>query len=116
MTKTLKDPTNKLLIHKGDTVQVIAGNDRGARGRILRAYPKVRRIVVESVNIRKKHQTARPTSSGQAQAGIIQFEAPIDVSNVMLVCPKCDKPTRVGIRSDDQVKVRVCRKCGEDID
>ena len=113
---TIKDSRNKLLIHKGDTVQVIAGNDKGARGRILRAFPKVRRIVVESVNIRKKHQQARQQSGGQTQAGIVQFEAEIDVSNVMLVCPKCDKPTRVGTRRDDGAKVRVCKKCGEDID
>lgn len=113
---TIKDSRNKLRIHKGDTVEVIAGNDAGARGRILRAYPKVRRIVVESVNIRKKHQTARQSSGGQVQSGIIQFEAQIDVSNVMLVCPKCDKPTRVGYRSDGDTKTRVCRKCGEDID
>jgi len=115
--KAIKDPTNKLRIHKGDTVEVIAGNDKGARGRILRAYPKVRRIVVESVNIRKKHQGQRQTSSGQTQTGIVQFEAQIDVSNVMLVCPKCDKPTRVGLRRDEAgSKVRVCKKCGEDID
>jgi len=112
----IKDPTNKLRIHKGDTVEVIAGNDKGARGRILRAYPKVRRIVVESVNIRKKHQQQRQNASGQTQAGIVQFEAQVDVSNVMLVCPKCDKPTRVGIRRDEGGKVRVCKKCGEDID
>jgi large subunit ribosomal protein L24 len=116
MTKTLKDPTNKLLIHKGDTVQVISGNDKGARGRILKAYPKTRHIVVESVNIRKKHQQARQASGSQTQAGIVQFEAKVDVSNVMLVCPKCDKPTRVGIRRDSDVRVRVCKKCGEDID
>jgi large subunit ribosomal protein L24 len=111
-----KDHKNKLLIRKGDTVEVIAGNDRGARGRILRAYPKTREIVVESVNIRKKHQTPRQTSSGQTQAGIIQFEAPVNVSNVMLVCPNCDKPTRVGVRRDDEGRTRVCKKCGEDID
>ncbi len=111
-----KDSRNKLLVRKGDTVQVIAGNDQGARGRVLRAYPKIRHIVVESVNIRKKHQTPRQSSGGQTQAGIIQFEAPIDVSNVMLVCPKCDKPTRVGIRRENGVRTRVCKKCGEDID
>ena len=76
----------------------------------------MRRIVVESVNIRKKHQQQRQSSSGQTQAGIVQFEAQVDVSNVMLVCPKCDKPTRVGIRRDENGKARVCKKCGEDID
>jgi large subunit ribosomal protein L24 len=103
-------------VHKGDTIEVIAGNDKGARGRILRAYPKTRHIVVESVNIRKKHQTQRQTQGRATQAGIIQFEAPIDVSNVMLVCPKCDKPTRVGVRREGGIRMRVCKKCGEDID
>jgi large subunit ribosomal protein L24 len=106
----------KMLIHRGDTVQVISGNDSGVRGRVLRAYPKESRVVVEHVNIRKKHQ--RPVQAGrsqQTQAGIIQFEAPVHISNVMLVCPHCDKPTRIGIRLDGTAKVRVCKKCGEDI-
>lgn len=107
---------NKLRIRKGDQVQVIAGNDRGARGRVLRTYPKTRRIVVESVNIRKKAQSPVRAGRGQVQTGIIQFEAPVDVSNVMLVCPQCDKPTRVGIRRDNGGATRVCKKCGEDID
>lgn len=106
----------KLLIRKGDTVEVIAGNDKGARGRILRAYPKTNRVVVEHVNIRKKHQRPTQAGRGQTQAGIIQFEAPIHASNVMLVCPQCDKPTRIGIRREDGVRTRVCKKCGEDID
>lgn len=114
--KTVKQKNNKLRIRRGDTVQVIAGNDRGVRGRVLRTYPKTRRIVVEAVNIRKKHQSAVQAGRGQVQAGIIQFEAPLDVSNVMLVCPQCDEPTRVGIRREDGWPVRVCRKCGEDID
>jgi large subunit ribosomal protein L24 len=107
---------NKLLIIKGDTVQVITGNDKGARGRILRAFPKTRHVVIESVNIRKKHQTAKQAGNTQTQAGIVQFEAAVNVSNVMLVCPKCDKPTRVGLRREDGVRTRVCKKCGEDID
>jgi large subunit ribosomal protein L24 len=106
----------KLLIRKGDTVEVIAGNDKGARGRILRAFPKTNRVVVESVNIRKKHQRPMQAGRGQTQAGIIQFEAPIHASNVMLVCPQCDKPTRIGVRREDSARTRVCKKCGKDID
>jgi large subunit ribosomal protein L24 len=103
-------------IRRDDVVEVISGNDRGARGRVLRAIPKDRRVVVESVNIRKKHQSAIQAGRGQVQAGIIQFEAPIDVSNVMLICPNCDERTRVGLRREDGEVVRVCKKCGEDID
>ncbi|MEJ2149529.1 MAG: 50S ribosomal protein L24, partial [Chloroflexota bacterium] len=88
-------------IRRDDMVEVISGNDRGARGRVLRAIPKDRRVVVESVNIRKKHQSAVQAGRGQVQAGIIQFEAPIDVSNVMLICPNCGELTRVGLRREN---------------
>jgi large subunit ribosomal protein L24 len=103
-------------IRKDDVVEVISGNDRGARGRVLRAIPKDRRVVIESVNIRKKHQSAVQAGRGQVQAGIIQFEAPIDVSNVMLICPNCGERTRVGLRRENGEAIRVCKKCGEDID
>jgi large subunit ribosomal protein L24 len=103
-------------IKRDDVVEVIAGNDRGVRGRVLRAYPKQHRVVIESVNIRKKHQSPMQAGRGQVQAGIIQFEAPIDASNVMLVCPQCEEKTRVGIRREYGEKIRVCKKCGEDID
>jgi len=104
-------------IKKEDIVEVIAGNDRGARGRVLRVIPRENRVVVESVNIRKKHQRPMQAGRGQVQVGIIQFEAPIHASNVMLVCPQCDKRTRVGIRRDEEGKrIRVCKECGEDID
>ncbi|NLF74954.1 MAG: 50S ribosomal protein L24 [Chloroflexi bacterium] len=104
-------------IKRGDTVEVIAGKDKGMRGDVLRVLPKPNRLVVERVNIARKHQ--RPVQAGrqQVQPGIIEFEAPIHASNVMLVCPQCDKPTRVGFRiEEDGTKVRVCRKCGKDID
>lgn len=107
---------NKMRIKRDDIVEVIAGNDKGVRGRVLRALPGERRVVIESVNIRKKHQRPMQAGSGQVQAGIIQFEAPIDVSNVMLVCPQCEKLTRVGVRREDGLRVRVCKQCGEDID
>ncbi len=103
-------------IKRDDTVLVISGNDRGVRGRVLRVYPKESRVVVESVNIRKKHQRPVQAGRGQVQTGIIQFEAPIHLSNVMLVCPQCDEATRVGHRREDGRVVRVCKKCGKDID
>jgi large subunit ribosomal protein L24 len=103
-------------IRREDTIVVISGNDKGARGRVLRVMPKDDQVVVESVNIRKKHQRAMQAGRGQVQAGIIQFEAPVHVSNVMLVCPQCDQATRVAHRREDGRSVRVCKKCGKDID
>lgn len=108
--------TRSMHIKRGDTVEVVAGNDRGVRGEVLRVYPKQRRVVVSQVHVVKKHQRPMQAGRGQVQAGIIQFEAPVDVSNVMLVCPNCEARTRVGARREDGRRVRVCRKCGEDID
>jgi len=95
-------------------VLVIAGKDRGKKGKVRFAYPKKNRILVEGINFIKKHSRAR----GQVrQAGIIDLEAPLDVSNVMLLCGKCNRPTRVGFTSlEDGRKVRICRKCKEVID
>jgi len=104
-------------IKSGDLVEVIAGKDKGARGKVLRVINKTNRVVVESVNVMKKHQ--RPMQAGRRniQPGIIEFEAPLDLSNVMLVCPHTDKPTRVGFRMNaDGVKVRYSKKSGKDID
>jgi large subunit ribosomal protein L24 len=103
-------------IMRGDTVEVIAGNDRGVRGEVLRVFPKKRQILVSQVRVVKKHQRPIQAGRGQVQAGIIQFEAPIDASNVMVVCPSCDDITRVGSRRENGRRVRVCKKCGEDID
>jgi large subunit ribosomal protein L24 len=104
-------------IKKGDTVVVIAGKDKGTRGEVLRVLPKEDRVVVERVNIVKKHQKPMQAGRGQIQPGIIEFEAPIQLSNVMLVCTQCSDATRVGFRTnEDSKKVRVCRKCGKDID
>ncbi len=104
-------------IRKGDKVEVIAGNDRGVRGEVLRVLPKKQRVVVSKVNIVIKHQSAQRAGRANMQVGRIQFEAPIHVSNVMLVCPHCNAATRVGYRMlDDGRKVRFCRKCGETID
>lgn len=101
-------------IRKNDTVLVIAGKDRGKKGKVRRAIPGDQKVIVEGVNMIKRHSRARGVAR---QAGIIELEAPIHVSNVMLICGKCNKPTRVGHRFlDDGRKVRVCRSCGEVID
>jgi large subunit ribosomal protein L24 len=101
-------------IRKNDTVLVIAGKDRGKKGKIRRALPKKDKVIVEGANMIKRHSRAK----GQArQAGIIELEAPLDISNVMLICNKCNKPTRVGFRFlSDGRKTRVCRACDEIID
>ncbi|MCB9435429.1 MAG: 50S ribosomal protein L24 [Anaerolineales bacterium] len=104
-------------IRTGDTVEVIAGKDKGVRGQVIRVIPKTNRVVVERVNVLKKHQGAQQAGRNQIQPGIIEFEGPIDLSNVMLVCTQCDEAVRVGFRvSEEGQKVRVCRTCGKDID
>lgn len=103
-------------IRKGDTVEVISGDDRGARGEVVRVLLKENRVVVSGVNVMIRHQSAQRAGRSQVQGGRVQFEAPIHLSNVMLVCPNCDRATRVGYREVDGRKVRVCRKCGEAID
>jgi large subunit ribosomal protein L24 len=101
-------------IRKNDMVLVIAGKDRGKKGKVRFAYPRTERIMVEGINFIKKHSKAR---GAVRQAGIIEQEALIPVSNVMLLCSKCNKPARVGFRFlADGRKVRFCRVCGEVID
>ena len=102
-----------LNVKKGDRVKVIAGKDKGKEGEILRALPKKGRVVVEKVNVVKK--AMRPTQANP-QGGLSHMEAPIHVSNVALICPKCNKPTRIGVRRENGKKVRTCKKCGADID
>jgi large subunit ribosomal protein L24 len=103
-------------IKRGDTVEVIAGKDKGVRGEVLRVIPRQDRVVVERVNVVKKHQKPVRAGRGQVQPGIIEFEASIHLSNVMIVCNQCSNKTRVGYRTtQDGRKVRVCRKCGADI-
>jgi large subunit ribosomal protein L24 len=102
-----------LKIRKGDTVQVISGKEKGERGEVKQVLPKENRVVVEGLNVRTRH--ARPTQNNQQ--GLYTFEAPIHVSNVMLVDPNSGKPTRVGYRfTDSGEKIRVARKSGKDID
>ncbi len=101
-------------IRKNDTVLVIAGKEKGKTGKIRFAYPKEERILVEGINFIKRHTRAR---GRVRQAGIIQLEAPIHVSNVMLLCSRCNRPTRVGFHFlEDRRKVRICRSCHEVID
>ena len=113
---------NKMTIRKGDTVKVIAGKDRGKTGKVLRSVPEKSRVVVEKVNMVKK--AMRPTQANP-QGGISTVEAPIHVSNVMLVCPKCGKAARVShkvtmVETENGGKkrkmIRVCKKCQAEID
>jgi len=113
-----------LKIKRGDTIQVISGNELGARGEVKQMVlgwrddrkrgrkvrvPNDDRVLVTGVNIRKKHQ--RRVSQTRTQTGIIEMEAPIHISNVMLVCPSCDEAVRVGSRFDGDKKVRFCKRC-----
>lgn len=103
-------------IKKGDQVIIIAGNDKGVRGAVLRVIPKKKQVVVEGVNMVKKHQKPQQAGRGRTQGGIIEFEAPIDVSNVMLVDPQSGEPTRVGLRRDEDGRlVRVAKKSGQEL-
>ena len=103
-------------IKKGDTVIVIAGNDKGTTGEVEQVLARQNRIIVAGVNTRTKHQKPRQAGRSQVQGGIVEFDAPIDISNVMLVCPHTGEPTRVGIRRDEDGKpVRFSKKSGQDI-
>ena len=105
---------NSLNVKKGDTVVVLAGKDKGKRGKVMSANPTKGRVIVEGVNMATVHVSAQ--KSGGQDSGIIKREASIDVSNVMRVCPKCNEPTRLGHKFlDDGSKVSVCKKCGETI-
>jgi large subunit ribosomal protein L24 len=102
-------------IRKGDLVEVIRGDSRGERGEVHAIFPRRGRVVVSGVNLVKKHQ--RRTGNIRTQTGIIEFEAPLDVSNVAPVCSGCDRPTRVGFEVlAEGRKVRVCRRCGRHLD
>jgi large subunit ribosomal protein L24 len=109
----------KVKIRKGDTVEVVSGRleDKGKRGEVINVMLDDRRVVVQGVNIRTKHQKQVQTGANrQMNPGRIQFEGPIDISNVVLVCPKCSESTRVGVQRDEQGAHRVCKKCEATID
>jgi large subunit ribosomal protein L24 len=121
---------HKMRIKKGDTVQMITGKDRGKQGRVVDARPIDRKVVVENLNQIKRHQRPRPVRDASRMGGtqvipggIIEKPAAVDVSNVMLVCPTCKRPTRVGmkfkeVKGGETVRVRVCKRadCGQEID
>ena len=121
--------TQTMRVRKGDVVQILSGKDRGKQGRIIEADPKKRRVLVENLNTVHRHRRPRPMKDssrmGQVQiqpGGVVDLAAPIDASNVMVVCPTCNRATRVGYEFREskgrQVKVRVCRRadCGEVLD
>ncbi len=93
-------------VKKNDTVMVIAGKDKGETGKVLRSIPDANKVVVDGVNVQKKHRKAR---SAQETSGIVNQAGPIDASNVMVVCPSCGKPTRVGYIFEGDKKLRVCK-------
>lgn len=101
----------KFHIKKNDLVMVIAGKEKGKSGRVLRILPEKERVIVEKINFVKRH--TRPHGR-QRQGGILEKEAPLHISNVMLLCEKCNKPVRIGHRMiEEGKKVRFCRRCGE---
>ena len=116
-------------IRKGDLVHVLSGKDRGKQGRVIDALPRERRVIVENLNVVKRHTKPKPVKNSSRMGGpsiipggVIEKAAPLPVGNVMLVCPVCNRPTRVGMKEKEshgeQVKVRVCKRadCGEEID
>lgn len=107
-------PVTKIHVRKGDKVLVLSGKDKGKKGKVVSALPKENKVLVEGVNIIKKH--ARPTQK-VPQGGIREIAAPIHLSKVMLICPSCQQPSRIFRRAlSDGKRVRGCKKCGEFID
>ena len=99
-------------IRKGDIVLIVSGKDRGKKGKVLEVFPRDDRAVIEGANLRKKH--VKPKRSGQ-KGQIIEMPFPIHISNLKLICQKCGKPTRVGSKTEEKRKFRVCKKCGQSI-
>ena len=99
-------------IRKGDLVQVLTGKDRGKQGTVSRVLPRKDKVIVDGVNVAKKHQKAR---SAEQPGGIIDKDLPLPIANVGIVCDSCGRPVRVGYRFDGDTKVRVCKKCGGDL-
>jgi large subunit ribosomal protein L24 len=108
----------KVKIRKGDTVEVISGRleDKGKRGEVIRVLPDEGRVVVQGVNLRKKHQRQMQTQGRSFSPGIIEFEAPISISNVLLICPSCDRPVRIGFARSEEGVQRKCKKCQAQFD
>ena len=108
----------KVKIKKGDTVEIITGRseDKGKRGEVIRVLPDENRVVVQGANVHTKHQRQVQSQGRTINPGRVRFEAPLHLSNVMLVCPKCGKPTRVSIQRDGEVSRRFCKRCQASID
>jgi large subunit ribosomal protein L24 len=108
----------KVKIRKGDTVEIVSGKieEKGKRGEVIKVLPDEKRVVVQGVNVRTKHQKQVQTQGRTINPGRMKFEAPLDISNVMLVCPKCSEPTRVGVQRNEDGVHRVCKKCQALID
>jgi len=104
----------KVHVKKGDIVCVISGKDKGKKGKVIKVLPRKKKAIVEGVNVAKKHQKPRP---GVQQGGIIEMEMPIYTSKLMVVCSKCNKPTRIGHKVlENGSNVRICKKCQEVLD
>lgn len=105
-------------IKRGDQVEVIAGKEenKGKRGEVIKVIPNDKRVVVQGINLRTKHQRQVQSEGKTVNPGIVKLEAPLDASNVMVVCKKCNQPTRIGITREDGKALRVCKKCGGLID
>jgi large subunit ribosomal protein L24 len=108
----------KVKIRKGDTVEIVSGKieEKGKRGVVIKVLPDEKRVVVQGVNVRTKNQKQVQSQGRTINPGRMKFEAPLDISNVMLVCPKCSKPTRVGVQRNEDGVHRVCKKCQALID
>ncbi len=108
----------KVKIRKGDKVELISGRleDKGKQGEVIRILPEEQRVVIQGINLRTKHQRQQQVQGRTIAPGKVRFEAPVHISNVMLVCPKCGKATRVAFQHQDDRTVRVCRKCEAVID
>lgn len=104
---------NKLHVKKGDTVKILSGKDKGKQGKIIQAFPKNAKVIVEDVNKVKRH--TKPSLKAP-QGGIIAKEMPLNVSKVQLICPACNKPTRIAHKSVDGKNLRICKHCGEVVD
>ena len=121
--------THTMRVRKGDLVHILSGKDRGKQGRVIDARPKDKKVVVENLNLVKRHTKPRPIqnasrmgTAGMTPGGVIEKPSPLPVGNVMVVCPVCNRPTRVGMQEREDhgelKKVRVCKRedCGEEID
>lgn len=99
-------------IKKGDTVLIVSGKDKGRTGKVLRALPGGEKIMVEGINLRKRH--VRPRKSGE-KGQIVEISAPMNISNAKFICSKCGKATKVGYKLGEKEKYRICKKCGQRI-